>query len=171
MKSRSRREGRVAEMGRDWTPACVADPPPGLFTGVCHAARVVVNSRRSNFAQGACCSHGLFGSTDQRLRWPTKKGAEPKPDAWEAGAWLPGRQKRDYQTRSFLRARCEPHRRRGSIGTGPVPEAHNAGLGCLLDARRRVAPTVSLRFTDRQFVGFRDKNQRHRGNRAIRGCT
>jgi hypothetical protein len=41
----------------------------------------------------------------------TQRGAEPKPDAWEAGAWLPGRQKRDYQARSFLRARCEPHPR------------------------------------------------------------
>jgi len=40
-----------------------------------------------------------------------KKSLEPEPDAWEAGAWLPGRQKREYQARSFIRGRRGRHPR------------------------------------------------------------
>src|SRR6516164_7229321 len=55
-----------------------------------------------------------------------KKSLEPEPDAWEAGAWLPGRQKREYQARSFIRGRRgrHPRERLNSLHRGPDDEGH-----------------------------------------------
>ena len=50
--TRSPRAGVFTQPRSGPTPACVTDAPPSCSQGICRAARVVVNSRRSIFAQG-----------------------------------------------------------------------------------------------------------------------